>query len=203
MACSSCCACTASFTFLMFLNCLSRSRAQIPPGTVCRRCFLTEHPRWIRVPRVLCSCFLLCTQERPRPPLTAATEPRAGSSPEGSRALLGRRGHFFNTLKIQFKDQNCQKEPRMPGTHLRRAVRLGLPLSQKLSYLEKTQRVAPCVSRHGHCSRGHRGHERPVPPLRSPRINPKPSSFTLSVSTQGVAGARACLRVARPPWDRS
>lgn len=112
MACSSCCACTASFTFLMFLNCLSRSRAQIPPGTVCRRCFLTEHPRWIRVPRVLCSCFVLCTQERPRPPLTAATEPRAGSSPEGSRALLGRRGRFFNTLlKYSSRTRTAKKSP--------------------------------------------------------------------------------------------
>lgn len=60
MVCSGCCACTASFTFLMFLNCLSWSRAQIPPGTVCRRCFLTERPWWIRVPRVLCCSFLLC-----------------------------------------------------------------------------------------------------------------------------------------------
>lgn len=97
------------------LNCLSRSRAQIPPGTVCRWCFLTEHPWWIRVPRVLCSCFLLCTQERPRPLLTA-TELRAGSSPEGSRALLGRRGSFFNILlKYSSRIRTAKKSP---GCHV-------------------------------------------------------------------------------------
>lgn len=49
-----CSACTAFFTLLTFLNCLSQNKAQIPPGTACARgCFLAEHLWQILIPHVL------------------------------------------------------------------------------------------------------------------------------------------------------
>lgn len=115
MACSGCCACTASFTFLMFL-------------IVCHGAGLRSHQAQCAggvfslsilggsVFHACCAPAFCCTQERPRPLLTAATELRAGSSPEGSRALLGRRGSFFNILlKYSSRIRTAKKSP---GCHV-------------------------------------------------------------------------------------